>query len=74
MNSDPKNDVEIVPEGWLLFERAVDTVSKSGPLPKREKKFNEPTLVERTRLLAGEVAALSASLAALPVARLHSED
>jgi hypothetical protein len=68
------DDIELIPDAWGRFERAVDTVSKSGPLPKREKRFNELTLVDRTRLLAGEVAALRASLAALPVVRPHSED
>jgi hypothetical protein len=38
-----KNEIELAPDAWERFERAVDVVSKSGPQHRKSKKSDVPT-------------------------------
>jgi hypothetical protein len=34
MSTEPKKEIELVPDAWERFERAVDVVAKSPPQPR----------------------------------------
>ena len=40
------DDIELIPDAWGKFERAVDTVSKSGPQHRAAKKTHEPNAID----------------------------
>jgi hypothetical protein len=44
--------IELEPDAWDRFERAVDTVSKSGPMPRKSGKDAPELSKEAMRVLA----------------------
>lgn len=43
-------EVELVPDAWERFERAVDTVSKSGPQHRQKERASDDQIRQRERV------------------------
>jgi hypothetical protein len=63
------DDIQLVPDAWNRFERAVDTVSKSGP---QHKTALSPSA--RFDILRKDISALSDALAHRPFWRPQTPD
>lgn len=63
------DDIELIPDAWGRFERAVDTVSKSGPMHR-----TAPTLVERCESFLTDMREFTARLDARPSLQARTPD
>jgi len=51
---DKANDLEILPDAWERFERAVDTVIKSGPQHRQRPKVDRERPASKGRAHKGK--------------------